>query len=191
MEAYSLKTFQSYLLRQSSFILLLKSLQQDISAYTLNMDEINQINIRRNYYNYTLYKNQLIDDSYDEQQRSVVNLKQPRESCVDKTFRILCTVKPHPFHYDFNINSSSDVARNEILAQLKLRHCTKIINTSTIFKTSIYSRSNYEKEINHFSFRNKVIYPTTSSSLSYIGLVSSPTKSKMSSKIKVFPSESE
>lgn len=157
-EAYKLQSFYFYLLRNKSFQHDLIDFKQEISNLTINKETIERILIRKNYYD-------TIVNKMDENITSTAEVDKihiaPAESCSTKLYRILFTLQPPPFYYDFIISSSPNIVRMNVVNQLRQRYSPSIRGNSVFVQSSLSPKSFHRKNTN-YSFKNKPIYPSNS-----------------------------
>lgn len=151
-----------YLINSFHFSAVISEFKHDLSRLTLNKNIIHNISKRSNFH----YRN--IDSILNNPSSYKSTVKVPKESCSSKLFRIVCTSYSHPYHYDFGIRCSPELAKTNVLCQIKQRYGYSRRSSSVCFQTSASSRtansqSNSVRN-NQNSIKNRLIYPMNSSS---------------------------
>lgn len=157
-EAYNLQSFYYYLLRNKSFQHDLIDFKQEIINLTIDKETIERILIRKNYYDSIVNK---MDDNITSKAKFDKTYNTPTEPCLNKLYRILFTLQPPPFYYDFVISSSPSIVRMNVINQLKQRYSPSIRSNSVFIQSSLSPKS-LQRKNTYYSFKNKPIYPSNS-----------------------------
>lgn len=141
-EAYSMKVFQSSLLNNKSFLSDVNKLKEEISTLTIDYETIDKIILRMSYYNCILTKTEkLLENVVDD---NIIITKYPAESCTAKLYRLFFTKKPNPYYYDFSIVYLPELAKNDVIVQLKQKfHLSKKDSICFKISFSIYIINEY------------------------------------------------
>lgn len=138
------------LLNSTYFIDILKSFRKDIYNLTVKQECYYIVNRRIDYYDKKTAEN-------DEYMRFTTLPSPPQEQCLEMVYRILFTARKPPYHYDFIIQYSPQLARKNVINFIKQRFkCLK--KTSTRFKISISKCSSLHgqvRTIRGLSLRNR------------------------------------
>lgn len=86
--------------------------KNDICSETFVLDCLTIVNKRIEYYN-----SKISENNDHTQPLSIIQL--PIEPCLSKSYRILFTVRKPPYHYDFIVQYSPDMARKNVLSHIK------------------------------------------------------------------------
>lgn len=155
-EAYNLKSFQNYLLNNIFFIDSISRLKQELSVLTFDSKAISTINERIEYYNevFNVVYGNLNDNPTIYNNNNYK--KKPHELCCSKVRRVLFSMKPNPYHFDFKINTTSDKAKSNVLLMLKQRYGYSR-KSSTYCKISLTSPSIVKTGRERASLRNRTL----------------------------------
>lgn len=122
---YELKVFTEYLKNSIAFSDVIKSLRKDIMKITLELINVEDILLRKIFYN------KIMKENVKDERNNI--LYHPKESCMNHLYRVIFTCKPNPYHYDFSIQTSPEKVENDVIFQIKQRFGYSKRGSSTCF----------------------------------------------------------